>query len=166
MDLDSPIGPRTLEVALAVTVPVSTVGLFGEPAFLAEAPAVFAALWFGAGLVTPVLLATLVGVQALAHAVRLLAPLAGHDDVRRPGDTSPLGILVSLGFAALAVHILWWSLGTVYVVYFASTGGVIMGHLVAAVFGSLLAFLVVLRAVLGRLFPDGPVSRLRRPNLE
>ncbi|ARS89382.1 hypothetical protein [Natrarchaeobaculum aegyptiacum] len=166
MDLDALPSLRTLEVALAIVVPLSAVGLFGEPAFLADAPSVFAALWFGAGLVAPVLLATVVVLRALAHVVRLVAPVVGHDQLRRPGDVSPLRILVSLAFGALAAYVLWWSLGTVYAVYFASVGGVLMGHLVAAVFGSVLALLVLLRVALGRLFPDGPAARLRRPTLE
>ena len=153
---DPPVGRQAVETALAIVVFLLALVL------LVDVPAAFEpllSLWRPATMVVPGLLALSVLVGVGAHAVRLASRFTAGEDRTYPDDAALLTILASLVLGVLAAYTLWWAVAGLYVVYLAETGGVLIAPLFAVIFGSLLSVLVVLRAVMARLFPEGIPSR-------
>ncbi|GAB3028101.1 hypothetical protein [Natronobiforma cellulositropha] len=122
-------------------------------------------LWVPLATLVPGLLALTVLAGVLAHGVRLGSAALGSGDRITPGDAAVTRILASVVLAILAAYTLWWAVASLIVHYLAETGGV-SPTIWALLFGGVLGAVVLVQAVFFRLFPEGPLSRLRRLSAE
>lgn len=163
LHLERPVGVRVAEPVLAVLATLLAAGVVTESAILLET--IPASVWVPISILVPGLLALSVLVGVLAHGIRLGSVVFGSADRIQPGDAAVTRIIVSIALGALATNTLWWAVASLFVHYLANAGGV-SPTIWALLFGGILGVLVLVRAVFFRLFPAGPLSRLRGSALE
>lgn len=158
-DLAAPVDRHLVEFVLALFVLVllallSVVDISG----LESLGTVLGVIIAPATIFAPGLLALSVLLGVLAHVWRIGVSWSDQEDHTQPGDTTATRLVASLVLGLVAIHTLWWVVGTLYVLYLADGGGVLIAPLFALFSGSILAVLVLMRSAVSQ---DDPASRLR-----
>lgn len=157
MDLRG-ISVQRLEVFIASIVLVFSLGfIFEVPFSLAE---ILLPLWELMFLLAPGSLALVVLIDGSTHGYRILAPYFGKETARKHGDLALTRIVASLGLLVLAAYTMYWVIGSFYVMYIASVGG-IPPSIVALLFGGILSIAVLLKVGFFTLFPAGPMVKMQ-----
>jgi hypothetical protein len=152
---------RVFEFVLAVVLLILSSGVVLQPSLLLDRPFRVDSLWMFLLMLLPLALGVSVLYGVFSYWFQVGLSVFGDSDTDIDRSMLSSRLVMSLVFCILGVQTLWGVAGTYYSFVSSSSAGILAAPLIALLSGTLLGVLIIVQALLSRLFPESDVAKLR-----